>query len=110
MVAIATDKTINEKQEQLERWVKATQEGITFVRSNPEEAANQILDSRCGGPSFTVEQEEWLIRKSLPLYEMQVTAQLDVNQITDFADAFKRADQIPFTPEQSTYLDTSIVK
>lgn len=110
MVAIATDKTLAEKHEQLSRWVKATQEGIGFVKNNPHEAALQVLDQRCGGSAFNADQEEWLIRKSLPLYEMPVIAQLNVNQITTFAEAFQRAKQIPFVPESSSYLDTSLVQ
>jgi len=110
MVAIATDKTLNKKREQLVRWVKATQEGIEFVKTKPHEAAEHILDSRCGGSAFNLEQENWLINKSLPLYEQPVAGKLNTEQIGNFADAFSQAGQIPFTPEPSTYLDTSIVQ
>lgn len=110
MVAIATDKTLTEKHEQLSRWMKATQEGISYVKTNPQEAAHQVLDKRCGGPAFNLEQEEWLIRKSLPLYEMPITAQLNVDQISTFAKAFQSAGQIPFVPDTNSYLDTSLVQ
>lgn len=110
MIAVATDKTINAKAGQLIRWLRATNLGVDFVRNNPEIAAKHILDSRCGGPGFNENQEAWLIKKSLPLYENQLQGQLNLEQIQSYAAAFMELGQIPFIPELETFVNQDLSK
>jgi ABC-type nitrate/sulfonate/bicarbonate transport system substrate-binding protein len=108
MIVVATDKKISEKKEQIKRFVEATKKGVQFVIDNPEEAAKQILDSRCGGNKFDVTQETWLIKKSLPLYKNDNSyGKIDIEKINNFAKAFYDLKQIPFIPPSSEYIDTS---
>ncbi len=109
MVAVASEKTLTDKKDQLERWLKATIRGSEFVKNNPEEAAKNILDSRCGGPSFNEEQEAWLIKKSIPLFGNNI-GMMDEKMISDYSRAYKNLGQIPFVPDNSSYMDFSILK
>lgn len=109
MVAIATDKVLQNKKDVLERWLRATIKGTEFVKKNPEIAAENILDSRCGGPTFNKEQELWVIQKSLPLFDQVKPGWLYENQIMDFANAYKNLGQIPSVPQNSEVTDYSIL-
>lgn len=107
-IIVATDQKISEKRDQIQRFLDATRKGVQFVIDNPEEAAKQIIDNRCGGPKFDATQEIWLIKKSLSLYKTDTSyGKLNVNKITDFANAFYELKQIPFVPPTSDYIDTS---
>jgi len=108
MIAVASVKTLTEKKDQLERWLKATIKGSEFVVSNPEEAAKNILDTRCGGPSFNEAQEAWLIKKSVPLFKKPI-GMMDEKMIVDYSLAYKNLDQIPFAPDSNSFLDFSIL-
>lgn len=109
MVAIATDKVLQDKKDVLERWLKATIKGTEFVKKNPEIAAENILDSRCGGPTFNKEQELWVIQKSIPLFDQTKPGWLYENQIMDFANAYKNLEQIPSVPKAGDVTDYSIL-
>jgi len=109
MVAIATDKVLQNKKDVLERWLRATIKGTEFVKNNPQKAAENILDSRCGGPTFNKEQELWVIQKSLPLFDQTKPGWLYENQIMDFANAYKNLGQIPSVPQNSEVTDYSIL-
>jgi NitT/TauT family transport system substrate-binding protein len=110
-IIVATDQKISEKRDQIQRFIDATQEGVQFVVNNPEEAAKQITDNRCGGSKFDAIQETWLIKKSLPLYGTGGPyGKLDVEKIDNFAKAFYDLKQIPFVPSTSDYIDTSFYK
>lgn len=109
MVAIATEETLKTKNDQLVKWLRATIKGSEFVLGNPETAAEQILDTRCGGPSFIKKQEEWLIKKSIPIFDSGKIGWVYKEQILDFAQAYHQLDQIPRVPEESELLDYSIL-
>jgi len=109
MVAIATNKVLQDKKDVLERWLKATIKGTEFVEKNPEIAAENILDSRCGGPTFNKEQELWVIQKSIPLFDQTKPGWLYENQIMDFANAYKKLGQIPGVPNAGDVTDYSIL-
>ncbi len=109
MVAIARDEILRNKTDQLTRWLKATIRGTEFVIQNPEKAAQQILDPRCGGPNFEVIQEKWLIEKSIPLFDEERIGWIYEDQIINFAQAYKNLNQIPRIPEESELLDYSIL-
>lgn len=109
MIAVASEKTLNDKKDQIVRWLRATIKGSEFVIKNPEKAARDILDVRCGGPSFNEEQELWLIKKSIPLFDQDNIGNLDIDQIESFAESFYKLGQIPSIPERSQYLDMSVL-
>lgn len=108
-VAVATDKTLSEKPDVLVRWLRATIKGTKFIEENPDTAGKYILDERCGGKSFNVEQETWLVKKSLPLFDQQKTGWIYGDQVMDFAKAYNVLKQIPRVPNQSEVLDYSIL-
>lgn len=109
MVAITRDEVLKNKPNQLTRWLKATIKGSEFVIKNPEKAAQQIIDPRCGGPNFEVIQEEWLIKKSIPIFDKEKIGWIYKEQILDFAEAYKNLNQIPRVPKESELLDYSIL-
>jgi ABC-type nitrate/sulfonate/bicarbonate transport system substrate-binding protein len=106
-VAIATDKTLREKKEVLTRWLRATNRGTEFVIANPEKAAEQITDERCGGKNFNVDQELWLIKKSIPLFVKN--GDVSEDQMTSFSKAYYDLKQIPKIPSISEIYDSSII-
>lgn len=108
-VAVATDATIANKKDQLVRWLKATIKGSQFVEQNPEQAAKDIMDSRCGGPSLDLTQETWLIKKALSLYNSNGIGKLDISMMQNFAQAYYKLGQIPVLPSINSYTDTSIL-
>lgn len=108
-VAVATDKTLSEKPDVLVRWLRATIKGTKFIEENPDTAGQYILDDRCGGKSFNVEQETWLIKKSLPLFDQEKIGWIYSEQVMSFANAYYKLKQIPRVPEQSEVLDYSIL-
>jgi len=109
MVAIARDEILENKSDQLVRWLRATIKGSEFVIQNPEEAAQQILDPRCGGPNFEVVQEKWLIEKSIPIFDQEKIGWIYSDQIIDFATAYNKLNQIPRIPKADEILDYSIL-
>lgn len=109
MVAIARDETLKNKSVQLANWLKATIKGSEFTIQNPEKAAQQILDPRCGGPNFEVAQEKWLIEKSIPIFDKQKIGWIYKDQIMNFATAYKSLNQIPRVPKVDEILDYSIL-
>lgn len=109
MVAVATDKTLNEKPNTLVRWLRATIKGTKFIEENPDTAGQYILDDRCGGKSFNVKQETWLIKKSLPLFDQEKIGWIYSDQVMGFANAYYKLKQIPRVPAQSEVLDYSIL-
>lgn len=109
MVALATDRTLHQKPEMLRKWLKATIEGSKFNLLDPKRSAEQILDERCGGKQFDVDQEEWLIKKSLILFDKNQIGAIDVNQISNFAQTYHQLGQIPFVPLTDSYIDQSIM-
>lgn len=109
MVAVATDNTLKEKSDTLVRWLRATIKGTKFIEENPDMAGQYILDDRCGGRSFNVEQETWLIKKSLPLFDQEKIGWIYSDQVMGFANAYYKLKQIPRVPEQSEVLDYSIL-
>jgi len=110
MIAVASDNTLKNKKPQLERWLKATIKGSQFVRDNPELAAKDILDTRCGGPSLNLDQETWLIKKSVPLFGTDKVGNLNLEMIGNFAKAYQNLGQIPSVPDFNSYIDTSILE
>lgn len=110
MIAVATDKTISEKKDVLVKWLRATNKGVEFLKSNPEKSGEYILDKQCGGSSFNIEQETWLIKKSLPLFDAHKIGWINENQVTDFANAYHSLDQIPRAPSINEVVDYSILK
>ncbi len=109
MIAIARNEILKNKSDQLIRWLKATIKGSEFVIQNPEEAARQILDPRCGGPNFEIVQEKWLIEKSVPIFDEARIGWIYKDQIMDFAEAYNNLNQIPRIPEVDELLDYSIL-
>lgn len=109
MVAVATDKTLKEKSDTLVRWLRATIKGTKFIEENPDTAGQYILDDRCGGKSFNVEQETWLIKRSLPLFDQEKIGWIYSEQVMGFADAYYKLKQIPRVPGQDEVLDYSIL-
>lgn len=110
MIAVASEETLKNKKNQLERWLKATIKSSQFVRDNPELAAKDILDTRCGGPSFDLIQETWLIKKSVPLFGTNNIGSLDLEMIRNFAQAYQKLGQIPSLPDFNSYVDTSLLE
>lgn len=110
MVVEATEKTLTEKPELLSRWLQATIKGSDFIIKSPEIASQQILDKRCGGPTLNQQQEEWLIKKSVPLFDTNKIGWVYESQITDFAKTFYKLGQIPFVPSSEDLIDYSILK
>lgn len=108
-VALATNKTLSEKPEMLAKWLEATIDGSKFNQQNPEESAKQILDPRCGGSSFDVEQEGWLIKQSLPLLDQNKIGWIYSDQVMGFAEGYKKLGQIPSMPNQDDLIDYSIL-
>lgn len=109
-VAIATDNTLKEKSDVLTRWLQATIKGTQFIKQHPDTAGTYILDDRCGGKSFNVEQETWLIKKSLPLFDQQRIGWIYGDQIMDFAKTYHDLGQIPQVPSQEDIIDYSILQ
>ena len=108
-VALATNRTLSEKPEMLAKWLEATIDGSKFNQQNPEESAKQILDSRCGGPSFDIEQESWLIKQSLPLLDQNKIGWIYSDQVMGFAEGYRKLGQIPSMPSQNDLIDYSIL-
>lgn len=110
MVAVATENVLAEKQDTLDKWLRATIKGTEFVENNPEKAAEQILDTRCGGPTLNKEQELWLIKKSIPLFDPKKPGWIYESQVTDFAQAYNLLGQIPIVLKAEDMIDYSILK
>lgn len=110
MIAVASEETLKNKKNQLDRWLKATIKGSQFVRDNPELAAKNSLDTRCGGPSLSLEQETWLIKKSVPLFGLDDVGSLNLEMIGNFAKAYHDLGQIPLVPDFNSYIDTSVLE
>lgn len=110
MVVVATDKAIEERRDDLEAWMRATIRGTEFVKQNPSVAAEHILDPRCGGPSFDKVQEQWLIEKSIPLFDSKRPGWVYEDQVLGFAHAYEALGQIPFVPAAKEILDYSILE
>jgi len=109
MVAIATEQTLATKKETLVRWMRATIAGSEFIKAHPEQAGTFIRDNRCGGDSFDVDQETWLIKKSIPLLDQNRIGWIDATQVMDFAASYKNLDQIPNVPSQDQLIDFSVL-
>jgi ABC-type nitrate/sulfonate/bicarbonate transport system substrate-binding protein len=109
MVAVASDLMLKNDSETLTKWLKATIKGSEYVVSNATVAANQILDPRCGGEKFDTVQEEWLIKKSIPLFDEDRIGWIYENEILDYAQAYYDLGQIPRVPEKDEVLDYSIL-
>lgn len=109
MVVVAREQTIQERRKDLETWMRATIRGTEFVVNNPEIAAEHILDPRCGGPTFDKAQEQWLIEKSLPLYDTDRPGWVYQEQVLGFSDAYKSLGQISRTPNVEELIDYSIL-
>lgn len=109
MVAIARNDVLQNKPEQLKKWLEATIDATKWVEQNPEQAAQNVLDARCGGPNFDKIQEQWLIEKSLPIFDEERIGWIYENQIMDFANAYNNLNQIPRVPESGEILDYSIL-
>ena len=110
MIAIATEKTLAEKQDILTSWLRATIKGTKFIEENPEIAGKYILDDRCGGSNFNLEQETWLIKKSLPLFDQNKIGWIYNEQIMNFANTYYKLKQIPSVPKENELVDYSILK
>jgi len=109
MIAVASNQTLKNKPDVLEKWLRATIKGTEAVRQDPDKAAEQILDNRCGGPTFNKDQEAWLIKKSVPLFDKDKQGFLYSNQVLDFAQAYKNINQIPRVPSKDEIMDFSIL-
>lgn len=108
MIIEATDTVLANKRAQILKWLKATQRGISFVSQSPQVAAQQIQDPRCGGDKLDAVQEEWLIRKSIPLFTTKPKiGALDTVKLDAFANAFAKIKQIPSVPKSTDYIDSS---
>lgn len=109
MIAVASEKTLKEQPELLVSWLRGTIKGMDFVKNNPDKAAEQILDNRCGGPKFDKDQEAWLIKKSIPLFDKDNPGNLSEDQVMGFAEAYKNLGQIPRVPGKEELMDFSIL-
>jgi len=109
MIAMATDKMLKEKPEVLEKWLRATIKGSEYIKQNPEKAAEDVRDARCGGSKLDKEQEEWLIKKSLPLLSESRVGWMDKEQIMNYAKAYYDLKQIPRVPDAEEIMDYSIL-
>lgn len=109
MIAVATDTTLSTKKPQLERWLRATIKGSHFVQNNTNQAAKDVLDFRCGGPSLNLDQETWLIRKSSPLFGNDKMGNIDQEMLKNFAKAYQNLGQIPSVPDINSYIDLSVL-
>lgn len=109
MVAVASDLMIKNNPEILKKWLRATIKGSKFIIENPTAAAKQILDPRCGGEKFDAVQEEWLIKKSIPLFDKDRIGWIYEDEILNYAKAYYDLGQIPRVPEKNELLDYSIL-
>ena len=109
MIVVATQKTIADRKNTLVKWFEATIEGTRFVEQNPDVAAQEILDPRCGGPSFDKDQEVWLIRKSIPLFDTTKPGWIYEAQVSGFTSAYQSLNQITRHPISSELIDYSIL-
>jgi NitT/TauT family transport system substrate-binding protein len=110
MIAMATEKVLSEKQITLKKWLRATIKGLEFVKNNPEKAAEQIIDARCGGPTLNKDQELWIIKKSIPLFDSLKPGWIYEPQVTGFAKAYNLLGQIPVVPKAEDMIDYSILR
>ena len=110
MLAIARDETIKEKPEMLEKWLRATIKGSEFSINNPEKAAEYVLSDVCGGKILDMDQELWMMKKSIPLFGNDNIGSVNVEQILDFSKAYYNLDQIPSIPSKDDIIDTSIIE
>ncbi|MFH1183224.1 MAG: ABC transporter substrate-binding protein [Candidatus Moraniibacteriota bacterium] len=108
-IALATEEKLRTKHDSLVKWLRATIKGSKFVIENPEEASKQILDPRCGGPSFDANQEEWLIKKSLPLFDKDKIGWIDKDKVTGYSNAYFNLGQIPRPANADELVDYSIL-
>ncbi len=109
MVAIASNQMLKNDPEILEKWLRATIKGSKFLIKDPTKAASQILDERCGGPKFDVVQEEWLIKKSIPLFDESRIGWIYEDVVMGYAQAYNKLGQIPVVPKKDDILDYSIL-
>jgi len=109
MVAIASEKTLKNRSEMLNKWMKATVKGAEGVIDNPELAAKEIRDKRCGGPLFDEKQELWMIKKSIPLLKQDRIGQINKKQIENFSKAYYGIDQIERAPAFNELVDMSVL-
>ncbi|MFA5644230.1 MAG: ABC transporter substrate-binding protein [Patescibacteria group bacterium] len=109
MVAIARDETIREKPEMLEKWLRATIKGSKFSISNPEKAAEYVLSDVCGGKILDIDQELWMMKKSIPLFGDDNIGSVDIEQILNFSKAYYDLGQIPSIPSENDIIDLSVL-
>lgn len=108
LIAEATEYTLSTKQDVLIRWMNATIKGIKFVIQNPEIAAKHIRNESCGGPILNEEQELWLIKNSIELYQDKI-GWIDKNQISDFSRTYHSLGQIESIPRIDDIVDYRIL-
>lgn len=109
MIAVASNTTIKNNPETLKKWLQATIKGSQSVIDDPHQAAVNMVSSQCGGPALDVTQEEWLIRKSVSLFDKNKIGWLPENKLENFAQAYFDLKQIPRKPGLNEFADYSIL-
>lgn len=113
LAILASELTIENKPEMLEKFLRATIRGIHFLLENPEEAAKAVLDNRCGGPLLDIEQETWIVNRSLPLFSFDNSHDnvlfLNESMIMKFAHTLYDFEVISKKLESEDLMDFSIL-
>lgn len=109
-IILTTEKNLRENPEMLERWFRASLRGADFTLTNPEQAARNLLDERCGGSALSEEQELWLIERSLPLFKLAGSSSgcvgyIDPNIVTSWVESYLEITGNPNVPNAETLLD-----
>jgi ABC-type nitrate/sulfonate/bicarbonate transport system substrate-binding protein len=114
MIVLTREDILQEKQDVLVRWFRASLQGATFTLNNPEAAARYILDERCGGPDFDYTQELWMIEKSLPLFEynnsLDCMGYIDPATVMSWTETYLDIAGNPNIPSIETLIDFSILE
>ena len=111
MVVMVSDNTLMNRSEMLEKWLRATIRGVNYTIENPESAARAVLT--VGGNLLNIEQEQWIINKSLPLYRnndfCDMIGYLNATQIMKFVRTLYEFGEIPRMLYVEELIDFSIL-
>ncbi len=114
MIVLTREDILRDKKDVLVRWFRATIRGAVFTVEDPERAAMSILDERCGGPDLDYDEELWLIRQSLPLYEyrnaLDYVGYLDPEIVMSWTRTYLGIANNQNIPDAETLMDFSILE
>jgi ABC-type nitrate/sulfonate/bicarbonate transport system substrate-binding protein len=114
MIVLTREDILNNNPDILERWLRASIRGAEFTLNNPEAAAQNILDQRCGGADYDYDQELWLINRSLPLLEPNDSSgcigYIDPETVISWTDTYLGITQNPHSPSDEELIDFSILE